>query len=227
TLGILAPPAGLGADIAVGDVQTFGNSMSFGGPSAGYLACRREYLRDLPGRLVGETLDADGRTCYTLTLQAREQHIRRARATSNICSNQALSALAATIHLCLLGPEGLYDLAALCLRRAHYLQERLCRLPGVRAAVQGPFFYEFALRLPVPATVFADVMRAAGIDAGVPLTRLLRDPGADLTPASTWTNDEADRILLVAVTEVNDLEHLTRYEQTAERVLASLGGIDG
>jgi glycine dehydrogenase subunit 1 len=227
TLGMVAPPARLGADIVVGDVQAFGNSMSFGGPSAGYLACRREYLRDIPGRLVGETLDADGHICYTLTLQAREQHIRRARATSNICSNQALSALAATIHLCLLGPEGLHELATLCLRRAHYLHERLCRLPGARAAVQGPFFYEFALRLPMPATVFADAMRAAGIDAGVPLIRLLRDPGADPAVASTWTDDEAGRILLVTVTEVNDRDHLERYEQAAEQVLASLGGIDG
>ena len=159
TLGILESPGAAGADIAAGDVQVFGNSLSFGGPSAGYLACRKEYMRQIPGRLVGQTLDADGRVSYTLTLQAREQHIRRAKATSNICSNQALCALASTIYLSLLGPDGLTDLGNICLQRAHHLQRALCELPGIKPAAEGPFFYEFALSLPCEAEAFVKAMR--------------------------------------------------------------------
>jgi len=125
TLGILEPPGPAGADIAVGDVQVFGNAPTFGGPSAGFLACREAYTRQIPGRLVGQTLDEDGQTCYTLTLQTREQHIRRAKATSNICSNQSLNALAATVHLSLLGPQGLRRLGEICLQRAHHLHAEL------------------------------------------------------------------------------------------------------
>ncbi len=154
TLGDPGGPGRAGADIAVGDVQVFGNAPSFGGPSAGFLACREAHVRQIPGRLVGQTVDEDGRTCYTLTLQAREQHIRRAKATSNICSNQALSALAATIHLALLGPQGLRELGLICLERAHYLHAGLCALPGVKPLVEGPFFHEFALRLPCAASSF-------------------------------------------------------------------------
>ncbi len=202
TLGVLAAPGCLGADIVVGDVQVFGNAMCLGGPSAGFLSCRDAHLRQMPGRLVGQTVDADGRTCYTLTLQAREQHIRRAKATSNICSNQALNALAATVYLSLLGPHGLKELGELCVRRAHHLRSRLCSLPGIKPAVEGPFFHEFAVDLPMSDIEFARAMRAFGVDPGVPLSRFGR-------PNS----------LLVAVTELNPPEALDRYVATARHVL--------
>ena len=205
TLGVLETPEALGADIAVGDVQVFGNSMSFGGPSAGYMACRQTYLRGLPGRLVGQTVDSDGHRCYCLTLQAREQHIRRAKATSNICSNQALNALAATIQLALLGPVGLRELGEICLRRAHHLQAGLAALTGVRPLFSGPFFHEFALRLPGEAAEFARAMRARGVDPGVPLGRF----------DQAWSD-----VLLVAVTEVNTPAALETYLAAARDVLA-------
>ncbi|MCZ7662432.1 MAG: aminomethyl-transferring glycine dehydrogenase subunit GcvPA [Thermoleophilia bacterium] len=206
TLGLLATPGSQGADVALGDVQVFGSPMSFGGPSAGYLACRQELLRQLPGRLVGQTLDLEGRLCYALTLQAREQHIRRAKATSNICSNQALNALAATVYLALLGPAGLRELGEVCVRRAHYLQAGLLGLPGVQSAYSGPFFHEFALRLPGNAAAFAEAMRARGVEPGVPLGRF--DPAfADC--------------LLVAVTEMNTPADLDTY------IAAARDGLSG
>ena len=223
TLGILEAPGEAGADIAVGDVQVFGNAASFGGPSAGFLACRETHARQIPGRLVGQTVDQDGRTCYTLTLQAREQHIRRGKATSNICSNQALSALAATIHLALLGPQGLRDLGLICLGRAHYLQAGLCALAGVKLLVEGPFFNEFALRLPYAASSFVAAMHDRGVDPGVPLGRLLRGlrhtGAAGGSPADVAA---AENVLLVAVTELNTPEALDRYLVSAREVLPRL-----
>jgi glycine dehydrogenase subunit 1 len=219
TLGVLEAPGRSGADIVVGDAQVFGNAPSFGGPSAGFLACGAAHLRQLPGRLVGQTTDADGRVCYVLTLQAREQHIRRAKATSNICSNQALSALAATIHLALLGPHGLRERGELCLRRAHHLQSALCALPGVRLFVSGPFFSEFALSLPCTAKDFRAAMRALGVDPGVPLVRVELG-GAAVFPSGTATT--ADRVLLVAVTELNSPEALDRYVAAASRILETV-----
>jgi glycine dehydrogenase subunit 1 len=212
TLGVLEAPGTLGADLVVGDAQVFGNAPAFGGPSAGFLACSSAHLRQLPGRVVGQTVDADGRTCYVLTLQAREQHIRRAKATSNICSNQALSALAATVHMALLGPHGLRERGELCLQRAHYLQRGLCALTGVSPLVDGPFFSEFAVVLPCPAEDFREDTRGRGLDPGVPLTRLA--PGAH--PALPVS---ADQVLLVAVTEVNTPESLDAYIATAREVL--------
>lgn len=205
TLGVVEAPGVLGADVVVGDVQPLGNGLNYGGPSAGYMACRASLLRQLPGRLVGRTVDAEGRTCYTLTLQAREQHIRRAKATSNICSNQALNALAATVYLALLGPAGLRELGSLCLQRAHALRQRLEALPGgVTAVFSGPFFHEFALRLPLSAPEFRRRMRRQGVDPGIPLGR--------------WF-PERDRELLVAVTEVNSPVQLDRYVEAAGRAL--------
>lgn len=200
TLGLLEAPGRLGADIAVGDVQVFGNAMAFGGPSAGYMAATRQCLRQLPGRLVAETKDRDGRTCYTLTLQAREQHIRRAKATSNICSNQALNALAATVYLALLGPRGLRELGEICVRRAHRLHDGLIALGSLSGVYSGPFFHEFAVRLPQPAESFLKRMRDAGFEAGVPLTR--------------WWPDRRND-LLVAVTEMNEPSDLAAYIEEA------------
>lgn len=214
-LGVLEAPGVLGADLVVGDAQVFGNAPSYGGPSAGFLACRAAHVRQIPGRLVGQTVDADGRTCYTLTLQAREQHIRRAKATSNICSNQALSALAATIHLALLGPHGLRERGELCLRRAHYLRDALCALPAVEPYVTGPCFNEFALALPCSATQFVQAMRARGVDPGVPLGRLRAGTAPAPGPSDA-------HVLLVAVTEVNPPEALDRYVEAAGEVLGLL-----
>jgi glycine dehydrogenase subunit 1 len=214
TLGVLEAPGKLGADIVVGDAQVFGNAPSFGGPSVGFLACSSAHLRQLPGRVVGQTTDSQGRTCYVLTLQAREQHIRRAKATSNICSNQALSALAATIHLALLGPHGLRERGELCLQRAHYLKNGLCALPGVTLVVTGPFFSEFALALPFSAQHFRRDMRRRGIDPGVPLTQLEQS-------GSPVLSGPAERVLLVAVTEVNTPVALDSYIAAAREVLAS------
>jgi glycine dehydrogenase subunit 1 len=215
TLGVLEAPGILGADIVVGDAQVFGNAPSFGGPSVGFLACSTPYLRQLPGRVVGQTTDAEGRRCYVLTLQAREQHIRRAKATSNICSNQALSALSATVHLALLGPRGLRERGVLCLQRAHHLQRELCGLPGVSLAVDAPFFSEFALTLPCKATPFRDAMRSQGIDPGVPLTRL--GPGADVV-----SPEKPENVILVSVTEVNTPQAIAEYLLAAADVLRGM-----
>jgi glycine dehydrogenase subunit 1 len=223
TLGVLESPGALGADIVVGDAQVFGCPPSFGGPSVGFLACREEHLRQIPGRLVSKTVDADGRDCYTLTLQAREQHIRRARATSNICSNQALSALAATIHLALLGPTGLRERGEIGLQRAHYLHSLLCTLPGVRPAVEGPFFREFALGLPLRAEDFVSAMRAKGVDPGVPLSRLSKGPVRRPDVGLEADTGLGDDVLLVAVTELNPPEALDTYFVAAAEVLSSHG----
>lgn len=149
SLGVLEAPGVFGADIVAGEGQSAGLPLSYGGPYLGYMAATEPLLRRLPGRICGEGRDGQGRRAFVLTLQAREQHIRRARATSNVCTNQALCALAVTIYLSLLGPAGLRRLGALCVQRAHYLAGELAKLPGVGLAFPGePFFSEFALRVP-------------------------------------------------------------------------------
>jgi glycine dehydrogenase subunit 1 len=146
SLGAVRPPAG--ADIVAMEAQSFGLAPSYGGPYAGVIATRDKFVRQLPGRLAGETVDTEGRRGYVLTLATREQHIRREKATSNICTNQALCALAVTIHLCLLGKEGLKELAAQNLAKARFALEELEKVPGVRRAFSGPFFNEFVVELP-------------------------------------------------------------------------------
>ena len=149
TLGVLEAPGRLGADIVVAEGQGIGLPISYGGPYLGLMAVKGDLLRRLPGRICGESLDAQGRRAFVLTLQAREQHIRRARATSNVCTNQALCGLAVTIYLSLLGPLGLRRLGEICLARAHYLAAKLSRIPGLALAhPEAPFFSEFALRVP-------------------------------------------------------------------------------
>ena len=169
SLGVLEAPGHWGADIAVGEGQGLGNALAYGGPYLGLFACKKAHIRHIPGRICGMTTDADGKRGFVLTLQAREQHIRRERAASNICSNEALCALAATVHLALLGPAGLKEVAELCVDRAHVLAEKLCAVPGFRLRFEGSFFNEFVLDCPVPADRVRKALLKEGILAGVPL----------------------------------------------------------
>ncbi len=171
SLGILKRPGEYGADIAVAEGQGLGNYMVYGGPYLGLLACRSEYVRKMPGRLVGQTTDRRGNRCWVLTLQAREQHIRREKATSNICTNQALLALRASVYLAALGPKGLAETAELCANKAHYAAERLTKLPGVKLAFDRPFFKEFVIRVPVDAKKLLKELIADGYMAGLSLAR--------------------------------------------------------
>jgi glycine dehydrogenase subunit 1 len=170
SLGVLAPPGDLRADIAVAEGQVLGNHLNFGGPYLGVIATRLDDVRRMPGRIVGETVDVDGKVGYVLTLQAREQHIRREKATSNICTNQTLMAIAATVYLSWLGPGGLAELGRRCVAKAAYTAERLSEIPGVEPLFPGaPVFKEFAVRLPRPAAEVRDELIGRGFLAGVPL----------------------------------------------------------
>jgi len=170
SLALLAAPGDYGADIAVGEGQQLGLAPSYGGPHVGFMACRNELVRRLPGRLVGQAADARGRRGFVLTLQAREQHIRREKATSNICTNHALCALGATVYLSYMGPDGLRSIATTSLSRAHYLAQRLTDLPGFESAFPGaPFVNEFPLRAKQPEEVLARLAEKGilgGLDAG-------------------------------------------------------------
>ncbi|MDP8974437.1 MAG: aminomethyl-transferring glycine dehydrogenase subunit GcvPA [Actinomycetota bacterium] len=148
SLAVLEAPGNLGADVAVGEAQSLGMPLLFGGPYAGYMATREEFIRELPGRITGETVDQDGKLAYVLTLRAREQDIRRARANSNICTNQALTALAATVYASLMGPEGLREVAELSISKAHYLADRLQEAGFELRYPDAPFLWEFAVELP-------------------------------------------------------------------------------
>jgi glycine dehydrogenase subunit 1 len=169
SLGLLEPPGAYGADIVTGEGQPLGNHLSFGGPYLGMLSTRAAFVRRMPGRLVGVTTDRDGRRGFVLTLQTREQHIRREKATSNICTNEALNALAAGIYMAALGRTGIRRVAEVCARRAHYARTRLCALPGVRAAFDAPVFHEFVLRLPVAPDELNAHLVDRGILGGLPL----------------------------------------------------------
>jgi glycine dehydrogenase subunit 1 len=203
SLGVLAPPGDLGADIAVAEGQPLGNHLAFGGPYLGILAARMTDVRRMPGRIVGATVDAKGRTGYVLTLQAREQHIRREKATSNICTNQTLMALAATIYLAWLGPEGYRELGEQCAAKAAYAFERLCAVPGVEPAYPGAaVFKEFALRLSRPAVEVCSRLVDEGFLAGVP---------------APWIGPE---VLLVAVTEQRTRAQIDAFAAALAAVLA-------
>jgi glycine dehydrogenase subunit 1 len=203
SLGVLASPGELGADIAVAEGQVLGNHLNFGGPNLGLIAARLDDVRRMPGRIVGETVDADGRTGYVLTLQAREQHIRREKANSNICTNQTLMALAATVYLAWLGPRGLEELGRQCAAKASYAAERLTAVDGVELLFPGaPFFKEFALRLPRAAAEVRDSLLERGFLAVVP------DATGD------------GRVLLVAVTERRTREEIDALARALAEVLA-------
>jgi glycine cleavage system P protein (glycine dehydrogenase) subunit 1 len=168
-LGLLRAPGAEGADIVVGEGQPLGLGLNYGGPLVGLFACRKEYMRRMPGRLVGATRDGTGQRGFTLTLQTREQHIRRAKATSNICTNQGLCMTAATAYLAVMGKAGLRQVAELCLQKAHYARDRILALPGYSAAFAAPFFKEFAVRGPRPPREINARLRAAGILGGYEL----------------------------------------------------------
>ena len=171
TLGVLKPPGESGADIALGEGQPLGNRLDFGGPSFGFFCGSEELIRKMPGRIAGETDDADGRRGFVLALQTREQHIRREKATHNICTAQALNALAATIHLACLGREGFRELGELLVRRTAYARERLAAAPGVELLHDAPVAREFALRLDAPVDRVLERCAERGIAAGYPLGR--------------------------------------------------------
>jgi glycine dehydrogenase subunit 1 len=193
SLGLLRRPGAYGADILVAEGQALGNPMGYGGPYLGIMACREAYVRKMPGRIVGQTTDRNGKRCWVLTLQTREQHIRREKATSNICTNQGLLALRASIYLAALGPTGLRQAAELSTRKAHYAAEQLARVPGLSLAFPGPFFKEFVVRSSHdPARVLSEVGRM-GYHGGIALAR--------------WFPELADGIL-IAVTEKRTREEI-------------------
>lgn len=172
SLGLLRRPGDYAADVAVAEGQSLGIPMQYGGPFLGIFTCRNEYLRKMPGRLVGRTIDRKGHPCYTLTIQAREQHIRREKATSNICTNQGLLALRATVYLALMGPQGMRDVAELCCRKAHYAAEQLAAVAGLNQAFAGrAFFKEFVLDCAGDVERVLSAARKAGYDLGPPLAR--------------------------------------------------------
>ena len=188
SLGLLESPGAMGADIVAAEGQSIGNGLNFGGPYVGLFATREKFLRQMPGRLCGETTDADGKRGFVLTLSTREQHIRREKATSNICTNSGLCCLAFTIHLSLLGEEGFTRLARANHARASALADKLAKVNGV-SLVTPSFFNEFTLKLPKPAAEVVDVLAAKGILGGVPVSRLL--------PHDAGVRD----LLIVAATE--------------------------
>ena len=206
SLGAVTAPGDMGADIVVAEGQSLGNPLGFGGPYVGLFAAREKYVRQMPGRLCGETVDEDGRRGWVLTLSTREQHIRREKATSNICTNSGLCALAFTIHLALLGEAGFAKLAALNHARAVQLADRVSEIKGVEV-VTDAFFNEFALRLPRPAADVVAELAARNILAGVPVSRLIPDD-ADLTD-----------ILLLAATECTGEDDIEALASGLEEVL--------
>jgi glycine dehydrogenase subunit 1 len=204
SLGLLQSPGAMGADIVAAEGQSIGNPLSFGGPYVGLFAAREAFVRQMPGRLCGETVDAVGRRGFVLTLSAREQHIRREKATSNICTNSGLCALAFSIHLSLLGGEGLRRLALLNHQAAQRLKAALEHVPGARVLTPR-FFNELAVRLPAPAETVVEAMAGRGVLAGVPVSRLDPDAGMDdvlLLAATELTTPDDIRVLTNALTEV-------------------------
>lgn len=192
SLGLLKRPGDMGVDIATGEGQSLGLPLSFGGPYLGFFAVRKALVRKMPGRIVGETVDRRGERCFVLTLQAREQHIRREKATSNICTNEALCALRATVYLSLLGKQGLRELAATCVQKAEYAKQRLARVEGVTVRSQAPTFNEFVIDLPVDAGEVVCKLIDRGFAAGFPLGRYYPEWNTCLLVALTEKRTKAE-----------------------------------
>lgn len=193
-----------GADIVCGEGQPMGVPIASGGPYFGFLCCKQPYVRQMPGRIVGRTVDLDGKPGYTLTLQAREQHIRRAKATSNICTNQGLMVTAATIYMTLMGAKGLQDVAAKCHDNARYLKERLLSISGVTAVFEGAFFHEFVLKIDKPVDELLAQLTDFGLQGGFSLKKLYPELGD---------------CILVCATETKTQQDLERYQQLMARCL--------
>ena len=204
SLGLLQPMGRAGADIVAGEGASFVNFLNFGGPYLGLFAAKREFVRQLPGRLVGETVDAEGKRGFVLVLSTREQHIRREKATSNICTNQALCALAAAVYLSLLGPQGLKKVARMNYSHAHYLREALLKVPGVERAFSAPHFNEFVLKLNTPVAAVLRRLRERGILGGIDI--------------QSWAPG-LDRSLLVCATEMNSKAQMDEYIRAMREVL--------
>ena len=203
-LGILKSPGESGADVAVGEGQSLGNLLSYGGPYVGLFATKLNLVRQVPGRIAGETLDADGRRAYVLTLQAREQHIRRAKATSNVCTNQTLMAIAAAVHLSWLGPQGLARLGEICVRRTAATARRLAGIAGCRIRYEGPHFKEIVLETPVPGRELVRSLAKRGVLAG---------------PALGIWYPELDNCVLLAVTERRTAADIDALVEAIEKEL--------
>jgi glycine dehydrogenase subunit 1 len=206
TLGVLEAPGNQGADIVVGEGQSLGNRLDFGGPSFGFFAATDKHLRSMPGRIAGETTDVDGRRGFVLTLQTREQHIRRERATSNICTSQALNALGGVVYLSWLGRRGIVEIGELMLQRTHYAREKLAALDGVRKLHDRPVVREFALALEAPVDRVLERCAAAGINAGFALAR---------------EYDEFADGLLVAITEQRSRADIDRFAEVLGEAVAA------
>jgi glycine dehydrogenase subunit 1 len=205
SLGILKTPGAMGADIATGEGQSLGIPMSFGGPYLGFMASRKQYVRKMPGRIVGQTTDARGRRAYVLTLQAREQHIRREKATSNICSNEALCALTTLVYMSLLGKEGLKETAQICANKASYAYKRLTAIPGVEPHFKAKWFFnEFVLDLPCEAADVIAKLIEKGFAAGFPLSRYYKD---------------MENSMLISITEKRTKQQIGMLAEALESVL--------
>jgi glycine dehydrogenase subunit 1 len=202
SLGLLEPPGGYGADIAVAEGQVLGSRQNYGGPLVGLFSTRQELIRKIPGRLSGLTRDTEGKPGFVLTLQTREQHIRREKATSNICTNSGLLALANTIYLATMGKQGLKEISSLCLQKSHYLAQGLTRIPGVTLAAVQPFFKEFTIHLPLPVGKVLSKLQEAGISGGIALDKI------------GYKNH-----LLIAVTEKRTKAELDTYIKAVKKVV--------
>jgi len=206
SFGLLKPPGAMGADIVAAEGPSIGNGLNFGGPYVGLFAVREKLMRQMPGRVCGETVDAEGRRGFVLTLSTREQHIRREKATSNICTNSGLCALAFTIHMSLLGEAGLRRLALLNHQQARKLKAAVEAIPGVEGLTPR-FFNEIAVRLPTAAAPLVDALADQGVIAGVPVSRL--DPSAGL-----------DNVLLLAATETTHDDDIAALKSALTEALA-------
>lgn len=206
SLGILKTPQEMGIDIATGEGQSLGIPLSFGGPYLGFMATKKEFVRKMPGRIVGATVDSKGKRGFVLTLQTREQHIRREKATSNICTNEALCALRALIYMSLVGKDGLKKVAELCQQKAEYAKEIIGKIKGVEVKRSSPTFNEFTVRLPKPASEVIGGMIEKGFEAGFPLGRYYKD---------------MEDHMLIAITEKRTKQEIDSYAKALEEVLWS------
>lgn len=203
SLGLLKSPGELKADLVVGEGQALGQNLNYGGPVLGFLAASKKLMRKMPGRIVGQTEDRDGKRAFVLTLQAREQHIRRAKATSNICSDQTLNSITAAIYMATMGKQGMKDVAVQSFKKAHYTYEKLTLSGKYKPLFEGPFFKEFAIRCPKPVDEINAKLREQGILGGFDLKKIKED---------------YDQVMLIAVTENRTLDEIDRFVKIMEEI---------